>query len=152
MLQSRHGVPSLSSSATHAISTVDIALWDLAGKAAGVLLYRLFGGARRITIPFYASLFRYEDPEMVAERVGAAKAEGFHHIKLHETGEADIRAARSAAGPETKLMFDSEYPKQQTAGSINPDSETVMVRAANEALTRSELLKAAYPATRISTC
>jgi hypothetical protein len=47
-------------------------------------------------------------------------------------------------------MFDSEFLKQPTAGSINSDSETVL--AAKEALTRGELLKAAYPATRISTC
>ena len=133
-------------------SAVDIALWDFAGKAAGVLLYRIFGGARRMTIPFYASFFRYADPEIVAERAGAAKAEGFHRIKLHETGETDIRADRNAVGPETKLMFDSNFLKLQTAGSINSDSETVTVLAAKEALTRGELLKAAYPATRIATC
>ena len=152
MLQSRHRAPSLSSPATHAISAVDIALWNFAGKAAGVLPYRNFGGARHMTIPFYARFFRYEDPERVAERAGAAKAESFHHIKLHETGEAEIRAARNAVGPETKLMFESEFLKQQTAGSINSDSETVTGLAAKEALTRGELLKAAYPATRISTC
>jgi D-galactarolactone cycloisomerase len=106
VLQSKHGAPGLSSPAMNAISAVDIALWDIAGKAAGVPLYRLFGGARRMTIPFYASFFRYENPEIVAERAGAAKAEGFHHIKLHETCEAEIRAARNAVGPETKLMFD----------------------------------------------
>ena len=114
-----------------------------------MLLYRIFGGARRMTIPFYASFFRYADPEIVTERARAAKAEGFHRIKLHET---DIRAARNAVGPETKLMFDSNFLKLQTAGSINSDSETVTVLAAKEALTRGELLKAAYPATRIATC
>jgi len=131
-------------------SAVNIALRDLAENADGVPLYSIFDGARRRTIPFYASFFRYEDPEIVAERAGAAKAEGFHYIKLHETGEAEIRAARNAVGPETKLMFDSKFLKQQTAGSINSDSETVL--AAKEALTRGELLKTPYPATRISTC
>ena len=49
-------------------------------------------------------------------------------------------------------MFNLEFLKQQTAGSIDSDSETVTVLAANAALTRGELLKAAYPANRISTC
>jgi D-galactarolactone cycloisomerase len=106
VLQSRHGAPGLSSPAMQAISAVDTALWDIAGKAAGLPLYRLLGDARRMTIPFYASLFRYEDPELVAERAAAAKADGFQHIKLHETGEAEIRAARNAVGSETKLMID----------------------------------------------
>ena len=106
VLQGRHGAQGVNDAAMQAISAVDIALWDIAGKAAGVPLYRLLGGARRITIPFYASFFRYQDPEIVAERAGAAKADGFQHIKLHETGEAEICAARNAVGAETKLMLD----------------------------------------------
>ena len=74
----------------------------------------------------------------------------FLHIKLHESGEAEIRAARNAVGPETKLMFDLEILKQQTAGSVSSDSETVL--AAKEAPTRGELLKAAHSANRSSIC
>lgn len=106
VLQSTHGASVMSSPVMQAISAVDIALWDIAGKAAGLPLYRLFGNERRMTIPFYASLFCYEDPDLVGERAAAAKAEGFQHIKLHETGEAEICSARNAVGSETKLMFD----------------------------------------------
>ena len=150
LLQSKHRAPGLSGLAMHAIRAVDIVLRDIAGKSAGGPLYRLFGGARRMTIPLCASFFGHEDPETVAERAGAAKAEGFDHIKLRETDEADIPAARNAVGPETKMMLFSEFLEQQTAGSINSDSETVL--AVKEAPTRGELLIAAYPANRISTC
>ena len=49
-----------------AISGLDIALWDLAGKMKGVPLHRLIGGARRAQIPAYASLLRIGKPELIA--------------------------------------------------------------------------------------
>ena len=48
----RHGV-------SFALAGIDIALWDLVGKAQGVPLHRLLGGASRERIPTYASLLRY---------------------------------------------------------------------------------------------
>ncbi|MDP7548093.1 MAG: mandelate racemase/muconate lactonizing enzyme family protein [Alphaproteobacteria bacterium] len=93
-----------------AISGVDIALWDIAGKAAGVPLSRLLGGARRETIPAYASLFKYGDPDLVAEHCQRALGEGFKSIKLHETTEPAVRAARVAMGDGVPLMVDTNCP------------------------------------------
>ena len=89
-----------------AISGVDIALWDIAGKAAGMPVHQLLGGARRTRIPAYASLFRYENPEVVAERTRAALDEGYRYIKLHEIAEPEVRAARETAGAGVPIMVD----------------------------------------------
>ena len=93
-----------------ALSGLDIALWDIAGKAAGQPLHRLLGCAGRYRIEGYASLFRYHDPAVVTERCQAAVAEGFRHIKLHETAEPEVRAAREAIGPDIPLMVDTNCP------------------------------------------
>ena len=93
-----------------AISGLDIALWDLAGKAAGLPLCRLLGGSPEAELTGYASLFRYGDPEAVAEATAAALAEGYGHIKLHEVTEPAVAAAREAAGPGVPLMVDCNCP------------------------------------------
>ena len=93
-----------------ALSGLDLALWDLAGKAAGLPLHRLLGGAGTAPIPGYASLFKYRDPETVAERSAAALAEGYGAIKLHETGVAEVAAAREALGPQIPLTVDTNCP------------------------------------------
>src|SRR3954468_7376798 len=49
----RHGA------VTYGISAIDIALWDIAAKTAGLPLYRLLGGGGRMELPAYASLLRY---------------------------------------------------------------------------------------------
>jgi L-alanine-DL-glutamate epimerase-like enolase superfamily enzyme len=93
-----------------AISGIDIALWDLAGKAAGVPISTLLGGARRAEIPAYASLFNYTDPDQVAEHCQRAMGEGFKSVKLHETTEPAVRAARLAMGDGVPLMVDTNCP------------------------------------------
>ena len=93
-----------------AISGIDIALWDLAGKAAGKPLHELLGGKRRDKLPGYASLFKYADPEIVAAKCGDARAEGYDAIKLHETGVAETAAARVASGDGINIMLDTNCP------------------------------------------
>lgn len=95
---------------TFALSGLDIALWDIAGKAAGLPLCHLLGGAVRGEIPGYASLFKYNDPERAAERTKAARAEGYDYIKLHETNEPEVKAAREAAGDGFPIMLDTNCP------------------------------------------
>jgi L-alanine-DL-glutamate epimerase-like enolase superfamily enzyme len=103
-LQGRYGIT------IFAISGLDIALWDIAGKAAGLPVHRLLGGSGRTTLPAYASLFKYREPEKVAARVKMALAQGYTHIKLHETMEPEVRAAREAAGDGVPIMVDTNCP------------------------------------------
>jgi L-alanine-DL-glutamate epimerase-like enolase superfamily enzyme len=90
---------------THALSAVDIALWDIAGKAACTPLHRLLGGGAA-ELASYASLEAYGHPSVVRERVRQALDDGFDSLKLHETEPAAIRAAREAAGPDVDIMVD----------------------------------------------
>jgi len=90
---------------THALSAVDIALWDIAGKAAGAPLHRLLGGGGA-DLACYASLDAYADPALVRAGVRQALDAGFRSIKLHEKELPAVRAAREEAGPDVALMLD----------------------------------------------
>jgi len=92
------------------LSGLDIALWDIAGKAAGQPVHKLLGGARSPRLTCYASLVRYTDPKIVAHNVGRALEQGFHHVKLHEIEIAAIRSARQVAGPDVDIMLDVNCP------------------------------------------
>lgn len=89
-----------------ALSGLDIALWDIAGKAAGKPLHALLGGARRGQLACYASLLRYADAALVERYSEQALGEGFGAIKLHEVSEAVIAAARAAVPRYAPLMLD----------------------------------------------
>lgn len=93
-----------------ALSGLDIALWDLAAKAADMPLRNLLGGTTHTSLPAYASLFRYGDPDRVAERCRGALVEGYRHVKLHEVTEPAVRAAREALGDGPALMVDTNCP------------------------------------------
>jgi L-alanine-DL-glutamate epimerase-like enolase superfamily enzyme len=90
---------------THALSAVDIALWDIVGKAAGAPLHRLLGGGAS-DLACYASLEAYSDPLEVRARVRRALDAGFTTVKLHEREPLAIRAAREEAGPDVEIMID----------------------------------------------
>ena len=96
--------------AMYALSAIDIALWDIAGKLAGLPLYRLLGGSPRETLPAYASLLRYGEPAAVTQYMERALKRGYRHIKLHEITVPPIRAAREAAGPDVSIMVDCNCP------------------------------------------
>ena len=93
------------------LSAIDIALWDLAAKRAGVPLGQLLGGpASPPLVPGYASLLKYRDRELVAGKVRTALDEGYPAIKLHETGEPEVAAAREAMGEGVPLCVDTNCP------------------------------------------
>src|SRR5438093_48003 len=94
----------------YALSGIDIALWDIAGKAAGVPLYRLLGGSPRADLPAYASLLRYGAADAVAHYTAQALGRGYRHVKIHEITLPEITAAREAAGPGVPLMVDTNCP------------------------------------------
>lgn len=94
------------------LGVLDVALWDIAGKVAGLPLAALLG-LRRTSIPAYQSIQRsITTPERVAAEVERVKADGFRACKVQfwDGPSRDIprlRAAREAAGDEYTLMFDA---------------------------------------------
>ena len=97
-----------------AIAGVDIALWDIKGKAANLPVYKLLGGARN-TVPCYVTGGYYQDGKTVSDLVHECETYadmGYRAIKLkigHVSVEEDverIRAVRESLGPDMDLMLD----------------------------------------------
>lgn len=101
-------------SITHAISGIDIALWDILGKATGQPVGRLLGGRYRDRVRPYASILM-EQPEALADHLLQLKEVGFRAFKIgwgpfgrvsNALDEAIVRAARDAIG-DGWLMVDA---------------------------------------------
>jgi D-galactarolactone cycloisomerase len=102
-------------SITHAISGIDIALWDILGKATQQPVGRLLGGRYRERVRPYASLLM-DEPERMADALLPYKAQGFRAFKIGwgpfgrqnaAKDEAIVRAAREAVGDDVLLMVDA---------------------------------------------
>ena len=102
-------------SITHTISGIDIALWDVLGKATGQPVGRLLGGRYRDAVRPYASVLMRR-PEQMAEVLGPVRQQGFRAFKIGwgpfgkentATDEAIVRAARDAVGPDSMLLVDA---------------------------------------------
>jgi D-galactarolactone cycloisomerase len=95
-----------------ALSGVDMALWDILGKARGLPLYKLLGGQVRDRVPVYATALYPEEPSKVAARARAFADQGFHGVKI-KVGfdlEQDIRivqAVRQELGKDFIVMTDA---------------------------------------------
>ena len=94
----------------YGLGLVDIALWDLTAKIAGLPLYKLIGGFRN-RIPAYASTVTFASIEEFLDVADQCLAAGFRAIKLHAWGDpkADAKlgqALRNHVGPDIELMYD----------------------------------------------
>jgi L-alanine-DL-glutamate epimerase-like enolase superfamily enzyme len=108
-----------------ALSAVDIALWDIKGKALGQPIWRLLGGARA-QVPLYATFgFNFFDREQLAAAAKLWVSQGYRRLKMvvgHEAlrrretrplmdvtheDAARVRAVRDAVGPDIELYIDA---------------------------------------------
>src|SRR2546423_12971369 len=96
-----------------AMSGIDMALWDIRGKALGVPLYRLLGGARK-AIPAYAGgvSLGYQEADRLIEEARKSLDHGYKAIKLRvgDSVARDIermRAVREAFGDEIVILTDA---------------------------------------------
>ena len=102
-----------------AISAVDIAIWDLLGKATGQPVYRLLGGRTKRRIPVYASKLYSQPLEQLAAEAAQYKEQGYKAMKLRfgwgpidgasgmERNLELVRTVRSVIGYEVDLMTDA---------------------------------------------
>src|SRR5206468_3690548 len=107
-----------------AIGAMDIALWDIAGKVAGLPIHRLLGSYRD-RVPAYASSAVLASKEAYAAEAARFKADGWTAYKIHPPTDpaTDIevcRAVRRHVGDEYTVMLDStwayQYPEALRVG------------------------------------
>ena len=129
--------------AVNAMSAIDLALWDLTGKARGLPIYKLLGGAVQSRIMVYASATafdlpalragrpRHKSPEELVRECRAYMEEGFKAVKFgwgNYFGPADLESLgliREAIGPETLLMIDFGCPAYLDRGWTVKDAMRV---------------------------
>jgi L-alanine-DL-glutamate epimerase-like enolase superfamily enzyme len=109
-----------------AIGAVDVALWDIGGKVAGLPIARLLG-AYRETAPAYASSAVLASKEAYAEEAVSYRAAGWKAYKIHPPTDpaVDIQvceAVRRAVGDDYTVMLDStwayQYPEALRVGRV----------------------------------
>ena len=115
--------------AIHAMSGIDLALWDIKGKALGLPVWRLLGGGFTRSLRPYASSLFGATPAETGERARRFAGQGFTAVKFGwdpmgkdaRTDVALVREARAGLGPDLDLMID--------AGLVY-DAKTAIQRAA----------------------
>ena len=113
-----------------AISGIDIAVWDIFGKATGQPVYNLLGGRTRSRIRAYASyLYADRDPDRLARMARGYAEAGFTAVKMRfgygpQDGRAGmrrnielVRTVRSEIGDDVDLMADA-YMGRTTQNAI----------------------------------
>ena len=109
-----------------AIGAMDVALWDLGGKIAGLPIHRLIGGYRD-SLPAYASSAVLPSVEAYADEAARFKADGWTAYKIHPPTEPAVdiavcQAVRRAVGDAYTVMLDStwayQYPEALRVGRV----------------------------------
>lgn len=96
-----------------AISAIDIALWDLAGKRAGEPWWRLLGGHSKRVRAYAGGVDLQLEPDQLVEQTGGFLDMGFRAIKMKvgreslEEDVARVAAVRDRLGPDIPLMVDA---------------------------------------------
>ncbi|MEW4567039.1 mandelate racemase/muconate lactonizing enzyme family protein [Tautonia sp. JC769] len=114
-------------SVEHAISGIDLALWDLMGKICGQPVSRLLGGDYRRSIKPYGSIL-FDEPEPLRKTLADVVGRGFRAIKLgwRPFGRRDrgfdellVKTARKEVGDEVDLMVDAGGSEQFWPHGVN---------------------------------
>ena len=101
--------------AVHAISALDIAIWDLFARSRGVPVCNALGERRHERLPAYATIYPLADtPEGIAAQVVPLLDRGFRHLKIcvepwwaeADTVQRNLTHLRELVGPERSLMLD----------------------------------------------
>lgn len=92
-------------------SAIDVACWDILGKASGLPVYVLLGGAQQEAVKLYRAISQ-ESPDRMAEKIRGYRAEGYTKFQLKVGGDANtdidrIRACRDVLQPSDILVADS---------------------------------------------
>jgi L-rhamnonate dehydratase len=119
----------------HAISGVDIALWDIKGKAYGQPVCDLLGGSTNAKVRAYASALFGADGKETGEKAARYKEAGFTAFKFgwkdfgrHErTDRAHVEGVRNAVGPDAPIMLDVGWAYD--SGGPEWDHTTALRRA-----------------------
>ena len=99
-----------------AMSAIDIALWDLTGKALGRPVHALLGGALRSRVPAYVTGFYYRDgerPDDLRREAARYLEQGYRTLKVKVGGlppaedAARVGVIREAVGPDVAIMIDA---------------------------------------------
>ncbi len=112
--------------ASHAISAIDLALWDIKGKALGQPVWRLLGGARETVAAYITCGFSFLDRDQLAEAMRRMVGRGFKSVKMqvgrpglddrrpHPTlgamireDAARVRVVRDAVGAGVEIAIDA---------------------------------------------
>ena len=96
--------------AMSALGTVDTALWDLRGQAAGKPVWTLLGG-ESANCPAYASALLWQTPDKLATEARTLIDRGFRRVKMRlglspDEDRAAVEAVRTAIGPDHDLLVD----------------------------------------------